>query len=220
MDLIKTGSVTEPRDIKNGLPISPPMMKMYPFFWRTRITSGQESGNILRRVMNRLFIWSILLLIFMVSSSCFRYSFTGTSIPENVNTIYIPFFADQSSSGIGDLSDQLNQILVDRFVNQTRLRLANSRGEADAILEGQITSYSNRPFSVTGEEEADRNQVSISVRATFQFSNEDQPEWSKSFSGSDTFDPVNDPIEGEQVAAQSALEQISNNMFNDAVSGW
>ena len=151
---------------------------------------------------------------------CFRYSFTGTSIPENVNSIYIPFFADQSSSGIGDLSDRLNQILVNRFVNQTRLNLANSRNAADAVLEGQINTYSNRPFSVTSAEETDRNEVSISVQATFLFTNEENPQWSKSFSGRATYDPNQNPIEGEQEAAIEALEQVTNNMFNDAVSGW
>jgi len=165
-------------------------------------------------------IFVLIALLALLLTGCFRYSFTGTSIPEGVNTIYIPFFADQSSSGIGDLSDQLNQVIINRFVNQTRLRLANNRSQADAVLEGQILSYSNRPFSVTGDEQADRNQVSISVRATFQFTDQDQPEWNKNFSGSSTFDPNEDPIEGERTAADEALEQIANNMFNDAVSGW
>ena len=118
------------------------------------------------------------------------------------------------------MSDQLNQVLVNRFVNQTRLRLVNTRGQADAILEGQILNYSNRPFSVTGDEQADRNQVSVTVRATFQFTDQEQPEWNKSFSGTSTFDPNEDPIEGERTAAEEALAQIANNMFNDAVSGW
>lgn len=162
-------------------------------------------------------VFAILLTIL---TGCFRYSFTGTSIPEGVNSIYIPFFADQSSSGIGDLSDRLNQVLINRFVNQTKLRLANNRGQADAVLEGQILNYTNRPFSVTGDEEAARNQVSISVRASFQFTDEEQSQWNKQFSGSSTFDPNENPIEGERTAAQEALEQIANNMFNDAVSGW
>lgn len=165
-------------------------------------------------------ILPVLLVLLVLAAGCFRYSFTGTSIPEGVNTIFIPFFADQSSSGIGDLSDQLNRSLVNRFINQSKLRPANNRGEADAILEGSIVSYQNRPFSVTGEEVADQNQVSITVRATFSFRDEEKPEWSKSFVGTSTYDPNEDPIEGERTAAEEALTQISNNMFNDAVSGW
>lgn len=161
-----------------------------------------------------------LLLLILAGTSCVRYSFTGTSIPENVNSVFIPFFADQSSSGIGDLSDRLNQIIINRFINQTRLRSANSRGDADAILEGSIVSYQNRPFSITGDEEADQNEVTITVRATYQYTSEEKPEWTNSYTGKATYDPNEDPIEGETNAAEEAIRQITNNMFNDAVSGW
>lgn len=162
----------------------------------------------------------VILLSCLALSGCFRYSFTGTSIPEDVNSIYIPFFADQSSSGVGNLSDRLNQALIDRFINQTRLQLVNSRGSADAVLEGSIISYNNEAFSITGEEQTSLNEVTIGVRATFQYTNEEQAEWSKSFSGSETYDTNENPIEGETIAAEEALSQVANNMFNDAVSGW
>lgn len=162
----------------------------------------------------------LLLILPLLLGGCFRYGFTGTSIPEEIETVYIPFFADQSSSGIGDLSDRLNNILVNRFINQTRLRLADSRAEADAVLEGSITSYTNQPFSVGGDEQADQNQVTISVNATYLYTGEEQAEWTTTFSGKATYDPNENPIEGETIAAEEALEQISNNMFNDAVSGW
>ena len=162
----------------------------------------------------------LLFLLIIALSGCFRYSFTGTSIPDDVNSVYIPFFADQSNSGIGDLSDRLNNALIDRFINQTRLQLANNRGSADAVLEGSIVNYNNRPFSITGEQETSLNEVSISVRATFQYTDKEQAEWSSSFNGSATYDTNENPIEGETNAAQEALGQVANNMFNDAVSGW
>ncbi len=162
----------------------------------------------------------VLLFVSVALSGCFRYSFTGTSIPEDVNSIYIPFFADQSSSGVGNLTDRLNEALVDRFINQTRLQLTNTRASADAVLEGSIISYANEAFSITGEEQTSLNEITIGVRATFQYTNKDEAEWSKSFSGSETYDTNENPIEGETIAAEEALSQIANNMFNDAVSGW
>lgn len=161
-----------------------------------------------------------LLSIMILLTGCLRYSFTGTSIPPGVDTIYIPFFADQSNSGLGDLTNRLNDALVERFVNQSRLQLANTEDNADAILEGVIVSYSNRPFSIGGDEQADQNEVNISVRATFLYTDKDEPEWNKTFSGKFTYDPTEDPIEGENDAASQALRQIANNMFNDAVSNW
>lgn len=169
---------------------------------------------------NKIRSFLLLLLCCAALNSCFHYSFTGTSIPEEVDSIYIPFFADQSSSGVGDLSDRLNQVLIDRFINQTRLQLANSRAGADAVLEGSIVTYTNQAFSVTGDAQTSLNEVSITVRATFQYTNKEEAEWSSSFNGSETYDTNENPIEGETNAAQQALVQIADNMFNDAVSGW
>lgn len=161
------------------------------------------------------------MIISISQTSCLRYSFTGTSIPEGVNTIYIPFFPDQSNSGFGDLSDRLNQALINRFVNQSRLQLANNADEADAVLDGSIIGYSNRPFSIGGDEQASQNQIRISVRGTFEYKSEPEALWSnKTFDGTFTFDPTDDPINGEQTAANEALDQIADNMFNDAVSSW
>lgn len=153
-------------------------------------------------------------------ASCMSYSFSGVSIPSDVRTIYIPFFPDNASSGLSFLSDDLNEALISRFVNQSRLRLSSEREEADALLEGSVTGYSNQPFSITGEEEVGLNQVEIRVRARFQYQGEDEPEWEKNFSGTGEFDPNENPIEGEREAAAAAMEQIARNMFNDALSDW
>lgn len=159
-----------------------------------------------------------LFLLFL--GGCISYSFTGTSIPSDVRTIHIPFFPDQSQSGLGDLSDRLNRALINRFVNQSRLSLANDQGSSDAYVEGAIQSYTNRPFSVRGDEQADINEVQITIRATFQYQDDDEPLWDKNFSGSATYNTIENPVDGEIEAAEEALQQIANNMFNDAVSNW
>lgn len=166
----------------------------------------------------RIGILLVALLIFF--PGCISYSFTGTSIPSDVQSIYIPFFPDRSQSGLGDLSDRLNRALVQRFVNQSRLSLANDQETSDAFVEGAIQSYVNRPFSIGGNEQANLNEVNISVRATFQYASDEEPLWTQTFNGSATYDVIENPVEGELEAAETALQQIANNMFNDAVSNW
>jgi hypothetical protein len=163
-----------------------------------------------------------LFVLFLIASvtGCITYSFTGTSIPSDVNNIYIPFFPDRSQSGLGDLSDRLNRALINRFVNQSRLSLSNDESNADAFVEGAIQGYINRPFSIAGDQQANFNEVQITVRASFQYAKDDEPLWTKSFTGSATYDVIANPVEGEIEAASTALQQIANNMFNDAVSSW
>lgn len=168
---------------------------------------------------NKLF--GVLLVCFLIClTGCITYSFTGTSIPADVQTVYIPFFPDRSQSGLGDLSDRLNRALINRFINQSRLSLANDQESSDAWVEGAVQSYINRPFSIGGDEQANRNEVQISVRATFQFASDEEPIYTKAFSGSATYDVIENPVDGELEAAETALQQISDNMFNDAVSSW
>ncbi|MEX0994570.1 MAG: LptE family protein [Balneolaceae bacterium] len=161
-----------------------------------------------------------IVCIFVLSAGCVQYSFTGTSIPSDVRTIYIPFFADRSSGGIGDLNDRLNRALINRFVNQSRLSLSSSAENADAVIDGTIQGYRNQAFSVGGDEQANLNQVQITVRASFKYARDDNPLWEKSFSGNGTYDVLENPVDGEVDAAEEAMQQIANNMFNDAVGNW
>ena len=163
--------------------------------------------------------WTVILTLVLITG-CLQYSFTGTSIPSDVRTIYIPFFDDRSGGGLADINDRLNRSLVNRFVNQSRLSLSNSEDAADAIVGGVIQNYQNRPFSVGGDERANLNQVSITVRASFKYSRDEDVLWEKNFTGTGTYDVIENPVEGEELAAEAALQQIANNMFNDAVSDW
>lgn len=162
----------------------------------------------------------IPLFLLMSLSGCIRYSFTGVAIPADVRSIYIPFFPDNSTSGLPYLSDDLTEALINRFVNQSRLNLVGNRDQADAILEGVIISYQNRPFSVAGDQRANLNRVNIGVRASFKFARETQPEWDKTFSGVFEFDPNEDPIDGERNAVLEAMNRVAQNMFTDALGSW
>lgn len=165
-------------------------------------------------------VFLAVIVLAMLLGGCVRYSFTGTSIPADVRTIYISFFPDNSSSGLGNLSDELNIALVNRFVNQSRMSLTNDEDGADAVMAGTIQTYRNRPFSIAGDQQANLNEIQISVRASFKFAKDEEPVYDKSFTGSATYDVREDPVDGEIEAAQEALQQIANNAFNDAVSDW
>ncbi len=162
----------------------------------------------------------LLVLMVMSATGCIRYSFSGVAIPDNVNTIYIPFFQDQSGSGLADLSDRLNESLINRFVNQTRLRITNDAEQADIVMEGVITGYRNVPFSIGGNEQASLNRVTVTVRASFKYRTEPRAVWNKGFTGNGDFDPSSNPIDGETAAAGVAMDQIAQTMFNDSVGRW
>ncbi len=151
--------------------------------------------------------------------SCSYYSFSGVSIPSHLSTIAIPLAEDQSIGPLTLLDESLTELMIERFVRQTRLTLVEDETEADLLLTAQITRYTNAPTSVTGQERAQYNRVSISVAA--QYVNQvDDDALQRTFSGFDDYDALEGGLEAEESAALAALENIADDLFTAATSNW
>ena len=160
------------------------------------------------------------LLLLLAATGCRYYSFTGATIPERLSTLAVPLVEDNSLSTIPNLDEQLTQLLISRFVGQTRLTLVTAEGEADAVLLSRITRYTNQPTSVSGEERATRNRVNISVSVQYLDQTTDETMLERTFSSFEEYDPVEDGLDGEEQAAQAALQNIADDIFTAATSNW
>ena len=150
---------------------------------------------------------------------CSYYSFSGASIPAHLTTIAIPIAEDESTSPLTLLDESLTEFMIDRFVRQTRLTLTEDETDADILLTAQITRYNNAPTSVTGQERAQYNRITISVTA--QYANQvDGDVLERTFSGFDDYDPLEGGLEAEEAAALAALENIADDLFTAATSNW
>ncbi len=161
-----------------------------------------------------------LLLALAALPGCAYYSFTGATIPPQLNTIAIPLVEDQSVSPVLGLDEALTDLLVDRFVGQTRLRLEPEESEADALLSVRIDRYLNQPTAVSGEERAQLNRVTLTVTVRYLDQVENEEILQRTFSGFEEYDPVAEGLDGEQTAALAALENIADDVFTAATSNW
>ncbi|GMQ81985.1 MAG: LptE family protein [Rhodothermia bacterium] len=159
-------------------------------------------------------IWVFVLLL----PGCGYYSFSGATVPEHIGTIAIPQVKDNSVSTFAGLDEQMTQLLIQRFVRQTRLSLEPRDDDADALLRVEITRYVNAPTSVSGNERATRNRVTITVNVTYNDQVEDKPFISRTFSSFEEFDAF-DPASEEEAAA-STLRKIADDIFTAATSDW
>lgn len=162
--------------------------------------------------------FAFCLLIFAVFPGCAYYSFTGASIPDNLNTIAIPLVVDNSLNTIPELSDQLTEALVNRFVNQTRLSLVENEDEADALLTVEIQRYNNAPSSVSGDEIAATNRVTITVMVLYEDQADEKELLKRTFSNFEDYDPL--VISNETEAALAALQNVADDIFTAATSNW
>lgn len=165
-------------------------------------------------------VWTLLvvLLTSVLSSGCAYYSFTGASIPEHLSTVSVPLVDDNTVSTVTGMDDELTRLLVDRFVRQTRLSLETNESGADALLQVAITRYVNQPTSVSGQEQATRNRVTITARVTYTDQVNDLELVGRTFSAFEEYDPF-DPAQ-EETAAFAALEKIADDVFTAATSNW
>lgn len=161
---------------------------------------------------------ALLLAVILLVPGCAWYSFTGASIPEHLNTVAIPLVEDNTVSTVTGLDDEMTRLLVDRFVRQTRLNLETDEQSADALLRVVINRYTNQPTSVSGQEQATRNRVTVAVQVTYVDQTTGTDLVSRSFSAFEEYDPF-DPSQ-EETAAFAALEKIADDVFTAATSNW
>jgi len=163
-----------------------------------------------------LFCTSLLL------GGCGFYGFQAGSIPSNLNTIAVPLVQDNSVGPVTTLDRDLTGLFTDRFVNRTRLNLISSEVDADALLNATIDTYRSQPTTVGEDDRASANQVTITVSVRYVDQTKTPPEvmLERDFSASSNYDPITEGIDGEQTAAQDALEQIADDVFSAATSNW
>lgn len=159
-------------------------------------------------------------LLALPLSGCGFYSFTGASVPEHLNTIAIPLVENNTTSPLTNLSDVLTQEMIDRFVGLTKLRLQPVEEEADVVLTARLQQYTNQPASVSANDRAALNRVSITVNVRYYDRVKDTELLSRSFTGSAEYDPLVAGLAGEEQAAQIALENVADDIFTAATSNW
>ena len=161
-----------------------------------------------------------LLGLVLAAPGCAYYSFTGATIPANLNTVAIPLVEDNSLSPLTTLDEELTELLITRFVRQTRLTLETNEDAADIILTARIDRYTNAPTSVSGQERAEFNRVGLTVSVRYYNRVEDEELFDRSFNSFDDYDPLSGDLEDEENAARNALENIADDIFTAATSNW
>lgn len=169
----------------------------------------------------RPLLCALLLLLGASSlSGCAFYSFSGANIPSHLETIAIPIAQDNTSNPVNRLGPNLTDLLTDRFVNRTSLSLTTNDASADAVLTARIQRYTNQPTGVSGDERATTNQVTVQVQVRYVDQTRDSVLVNQTFSGADSYDPVEAGLSGEQQAALNALENVADDIFSTATSNW
>ena len=170
--------------------------------------------------MRHAFLRPLLLFAAALSlSGCGIYSFTGTSIQNDVNTIHIEYFEYKAQKVNPTLSNDLTEELRTRFRRMTRLQEVEQ--DADLEITGEVTGYNISAAAITADEVAARNRLSVTVRVNF--TNRKYPEDDfdgKTFTSYADFDSNLDLSAVESTLCSEIIEKLIEDIFNATVAQW
>ncbi len=146
------------------------------------------------------------------------YSLSGASIPANAKTVSIAYFPNNAPIVAPTLSSTLTAALQDKFQNQTRLDLVDENG--DLAFEGEITGYTVAPTSVTSNDYAALNRLTLTVKVKFTNRIDPTFDYNKSFSQFTEFDAMQPLSAVEGTLIPELVDLIVEDIFNAAVSNW
>lgn len=161
----------------------------------------------------------IFILCAMIVTACGIYSFSGTSIQPDVNTINIDFFEYKAMKVNPSLSNDLTEAIRSQFRKMTRLEQVEMDG--DLQISGQIVGYDIGPAAITADEVAAQNKLTITVKVDFE--NRKHPEdnfTGKSFSAYANYDTNNSLDAVESTLCAEIIETIVEDIFNATVAQW
>lgn len=165
-----------------------------------------------------LFAAVAAVVVAAVSACTFKLSLSGASIPLGAKTVSIAYFPNNASMVAPILSPTLTEALQDRFMRQTKLQLVDSGG--DLAFEGEITNYSSTTASVSGDEYAVQNRLTITVKVRFTNTLEPQWNYNRTFSAFANYDSNNLLQEVEGTLIPEIVDMLVDDIFNAAVANW
>ena len=160
-----------------------------------------------------------LLAALLLSGACGIYSFSGTSIENDVNSITINYFEYKALKVNPTLSNELTEALRTRFRRSTRLEQVDQDGDLE--ITGEITGYNVSAAAITADEIAARNRLTVSVKVSF--TNRKHPEddfEGQTFSGYADYDSTNSLDAVEASLCSEIIEKIVEDIFNATVAQW
>ena len=158
-------------------------------------------------------------ILTLLPSCTVKYSFSGASIPAAAQTVSIAYFPNNAAMVAPILSSTLTEALKDRFSRQTRLQQVSDGG--DLAFEGEIVNYTSTTASVSSQEYAVLNRLTITVRV--RFTNAIEPQYNinnRTFSAFADYDSNKLLQEVEGALIPEIVEKLVDDIFNAAVSNW
>lgn len=166
---------------------------------------------------NRL-ITAALIITAMIVSSCGIYSFSGTSIQPDVQTVTIDYFEYSALKVNPNLANDLTEAVKNQFRKMTRLEQVDVDGDIE--IQGEVTGYNVQAAAVTANEVAAQNRLSVTIKITFTNRKYPEEDFEKNFSQYADYDSTNSLDAVESSLCEEIVKKLVDDIFNATVANW
>ena len=157
----------------------------------------------------------------LIPSGCgvaIKYSLSGASIPPDAKTFSVAYFPNNATMVSPILSSTLTEALVDIFSRRTRLVQVDEGG--DFAFEGEITNYTSVTASVSSEDTALLNRLTITVKVRFTNALDEKMSFNRTFQAYEDYDSTKLLTEVEGELIPQIVDKIVTDIFQAAASNW
>ena len=163
----------------------------------------------------------LLLAALLVPAGCgvqIKYSLSGASIPPDAKTFSVAYFPNNASMVDPILSSTLTDALVDIFSRRTRLQQVEEGG--DFAFEGEITNYTSVTASVSSDDHALLNRLTITVKVRFTNALDESMSFNRTFTAYEDYDSTQLLTEVEGRLIPEIVDKLVTDIFMASASNW
>lgn len=172
------------------------------------------------RARPRLRPWGAAFLAAVILSlaACGHYGTTSRTA-KDIKSIYVPFFENRTSEP--NLEITVTERIIQNLIEDNTLRVTDGN-QADAILDGAVVSFSNRPFSFNADLDAEEYHVEVRVVVSLRNRRLNEPIWeNRSIAGDGSYFIVQ--VENGNTfddAVDESIREITERILNMTVQDW
>ena len=163
-------------------------------------------------------ILSAMILASIFLQSCGFYSFSGTSIPQEVKTFSVSYFDNNAPINSPLLSQTITEGLKQKFISETNLSIEERNGDFE--FSGEITSFTVTPVSAQSTDNAQLNRLTIQVAVKLVCASDDKISFEQTFSNFQDFDATLNFSDVENDLVEEISEMLIQSIFNKAAINW
>lgn len=146
------------------------------------------------------------------------YSFTGADIPAEAQTFSIKTFQSVTPNSAPNYELIVTESLKDLMLAQTRLDLAEKKG--DLQYEGIVTEYITSNAAVSGDEFTTNNRLTITIKVKYVNTFDREKNFERSFSRFADFDATADFNAVESELINEINRQLTQDIFDASLGAW